>query len=155
MAIAAAASQEPGEGSKRETIRFTAVCGGCGRKVTRRSRKGMTWRCECGRTNPGPALVAEMAKPPEAGAVRRRRRRAAAAERVAAEGTPAAAVPVRRKRTPPAAASTDAQPGNEAKGEGTSPRGRPAVGAPPAAPRRGLLERVIDGLVYGGPDDGE
>lgn len=145
-------------------VRVKIVCSHCDRVFVRHSRKGYTAKCpHCDTVNPGPALLAEQAKGKADGA----RRRVARRERRAAEGepagaaadpggdprSPAAPAPVRRKRTPaPAAASTDAQPGSEAKGEGASPRGRPAVGAPATPrPRRGLIET----LLYGGDDDGE
>lgn len=134
----------------RESVTFEDVCRGCGRKVKRRSRKAMTWRCECGRTNPGPGLLEEMSKPPEGGAVRRRRRRAAAAEERAERGpeesTPSPApAPVRRKRT----AAPSGGPTSEAATRNSRPAADERPASPPPAPRRGFLS----GLMYGAGDD--
>jgi phage FluMu protein Com len=137
-------------------VRFKAECRGCGRLVSKHSRKALTWKCpHCKRVNPGPGLLEEMAKPPEGGRRRRTTRRAkgdeaaAAAPAASKEPKTPAAAPVRRKRK---ASVTPASPAGG--GGGAPPASSPRREVQPPAspqPKRGLFDRIMG---YGEEDEG-
>lgn len=116
------------------SIRVRIVCSHCDRVVTKHSRRGYTVRCpHCETVNAGPALIAEQAKPKDAGARRRQRSREATAERTQVDPASAGgAAPVRRKAkaAPPAPAHPPQQP-------------RPARKSAQPPPARGFFSRVM------------
>lgn len=139
MATAAAPEQAAAAAGVRT---FKAECKGCGKLVRRRSRKALTWRCpHCGRTNPGPGMLEELAKPGEAESGRRRRRRAAATGSGGSPAQPSSApAPVRRRVTRAQGDAGSTAPATDAPAQGSPP---------PPGNRRGLFDR----LMYG-DDDG-